>query len=394
MRLKPIHIIIIYLPALLLDYAFSSVLTNSSFYTSYLNLSSSFLGLIDGITLAIYALLAVPMGKLSDRVNRTQMLYVGCLLLAGVSFALPYCNQKLHLLLIFPIIGVSMSLFWPAYEAWLAEREGEGQLLHRVMLFNLFWSTGITLGPTLSSYLYNEINPFRPFYLSSIIGLISIVVLYVSKFKPKPELTSINPEPTPPGLPSPTVRRIYLNLSRCANFSSYFVLGVLRLLAPKLTIEMGIASVVFGNMMLALGGIQTLTFLLLGTKFSTRLHFRLNPIIIVQIFTTICLLGVWYIQHTLFWICAFLIIGISTAITYFSSLYYGLYQHEDKGNKSGWHEAFLAFGSLLGPLLGGVVADTVLGPKSPYLLCAIVIGISIVLQLFIARRINLVEDEL
>ena len=37
-----------------------------------------------------------------------------------------------------------MALFFPAYEAWLAEREGDGELIQRIMLFNLFWSIGMS----------------------------------------------------------------------------------------------------------------------------------------------------------------------------------------------------------------------------------------------------------
>lgn len=393
MHIKPIHIFIVYLPALIIDYAFSSVLTNSSFYSSNLTLSSSFFGLLVGITTASYGLLAIPMGKLSDRVDRRSMLYAACLILAIVSVTLPHCNKKLHLLLIFPGIGVSMSFFWPAYEAWLAERESDGKLLHRVMLFNLFWSTGLTLGPTFSGYLYQDTNPFRSFYISSIVSLITIGVIFICKSKEIHD-TAIATDKTQPLFPSATVRRNYLNIARCANFASYFALGILRWLAPKLTKEMGIAPTMFGNMMLALGGIQILAFLFLGTGYSTRWHYRLRPMIIVQVLGIVCFLGIWWIQNTIFWICAFLVIGVSAAFTYFSSLYYGLDRHEDKGNKSGWHEAILALGSLSGPLLGGLVADSQYGPQSPYLLCAIVIFGSILVEIIITFRTQAAKDVL
>lgn len=388
MSRKPKLNFTLYLPALLIDFALSSVLTNSAFYTSDLKLSSTFLGLLMAIALTLFTFLAIPFGKLSDRVNRKNMLYTGCFLLAVVSIGLRFCSNKYHLLLLFPGIGISMALFWPAYEAWLAEREDEGKLLHRVMLFNLFWSIGVTLGPAISGYLYQDINPYRPFYLACVSGLLTLCVIFVQKSGSTSTdfITDNTHERTEILFPSTSVRKTYLNLGRCANFASWFTLGVLRRLAPKLTMETGILPTTFGNYMLALGGVQTITFLFLGTGYSTRWHYRFTPLLITQILAILCFIGIWKVQHTLFWICAFALIGVSVAFSYFSSLYYGLHMQLDKGNKSGWHEAILGIGSLLGPLLGGIAADSILGPQSPYLLCAVVILFAIGLEIFIISK--------
>ena len=148
---KMCQLFTVYLPVLLIDLAFSGIITNTSFYTSYLGLSSTFLGVLKAVMTAFFVVFAIPFGRLSDRIERRYVLYAACLVLGAVSIGLPLCRNGMHLMLIFPGIGVSMALFWPAYEAWLAEREGEGQLIQRVMLFNLFWSVGVTLGPALSS---------------------------------------------------------------------------------------------------------------------------------------------------------------------------------------------------------------------------------------------------
>ncbi len=393
MHLKPTRIFFVYFPALLIDFAFSSVLTNSAFYSSYLSLSSTFLGILVAIVTAFYAFLAIPLGKLSDRIDRTLMLYAGCILISIVSIVIPLCYKKIHLLLIFPLLGVGIALFWPTYEAWLAEREGEGTLLHRVMLFNLFWSIGITMGPTVSGYLYQDDAPFRPFYLACALGLLTLAVVLLSKSSQ----TRADSEPqqlTQTLFPPPEVRRRYLNIARCANFASYFALAVLRWLAPKLTKEMGIPTVVYGNLMLTLGSFQTLTFLFLGTGYSTRWHYRLSPMVITQVLAILSFVVLWRVQHIFVWFIAFVIIGISVAFSYFGSLYYGLDQHTDKGNKSGWHEAVLGFGSLLGPLICGIAADSEFGMQSPYLVCAVVLLGAIFVEVIMASKIRSTTDVL
>ena len=382
-HLKPVQLFTVYLPVLLIDFAFSGLLTNTSFYSSKLGLTSTFLGVLMAIPTAFFACCAIPFGWFSDRSERRYMLYAACVLVGGVSLGLPFCRSKLHLLLIFPGVGISMALFWPAYEAWLAEREGEGKLIQRMMLFNLFWSIGVTLGPTASSYLYRDANPFMPFYLASVLSVLTLVTIFSHKPTSSDHGVETVPETIEPLYPSLTVRTIYLNLARCANFASWFTLGILRQLAPKLTLEMGIPPKVFGNFMLTLGGVQTLAFLVLGTGYSTRWHYRFGPLLIVQGAAILSFVGIWRFQHTALWICAFTAIGMSVAFTYFSSLYYGLDRHTDKGNKSGWHEAVLAVGTLLGPLLGGIAADSQSEMWSPYLLCAVAIGIAIAVEVSI-----------
>ena len=381
----------VYLPVLLLDFAYSSILTNTAFYSSYLGLSSTFLGVLMAVTTAFFTVLAIPFGRLSDRIERRHILYAACLVLGAVSIGLPYCRNSTHLMLIFPGIGISMALFWPAYEAWLAEREGGGQLIQRVMLFNLFWSIGITLGPAFSSYLYGDANPFKPFYLAGIMTLLTLVTIIANSWRTSTSPTNIDAntaEPPETLYPPRPVRTSYLNIARCANFTSWFTLGVLRRLAPKLTKEMGMLLSTFGNLMLTLGGVQTLAFVLLGTGYSTRWHYRFSPMLVVQLLAIISFLGIWNVQHTLLWVFAFGIIGVSAAFTYFSSLYYGLDRHVDKGNKSGWHEAILGLGILLGPLLGGILADSRFGTQSPYLLCAGAVGIAILVEIFILSMPN------
>lgn len=394
MRFKPTHLITVYLPVLLIDLAISSVFTNTSFYSNHLLFSSTFVGILMAVSTASFTCLAIPCGKLSDRVDRRSMLYIACIVFAAVSFVLPFCKTKTLLLITFPILGLSIALFWPAYEAWLSEQESESKLIQQVTLFNLFWSTGVTLGPTISSYLYQDENPFRPFYISSVLSLFTIALLSFHRTKKKIQTTEGTTENVEVLFPTPKVRSTYLNIARCANFASWFGLGVLRRLSPKLVLEMGIPPKIFGNYMLTLGSVQTIAFLGLGSGFSTRWHYRLSPMLIVQGLGIFSYIGIWKFQHTILWTGAFASIGLTAAFTYFSSLYYGLHRHTDKGSKSGWHEAVLGLGILVGPLFGGITVDAGLGLQSPYLLCAIMFLLAMVTQLVLAAKHRISTDVL
>ena len=380
-----------YLPALLMDASISSILTNAAFFINYLHFSSTFLGILTAISTGVFVLLAIPFGRLSDRVGRLRVLTIACLTLAAVSILLPFCTRKLYLMIVFPCSGIGMALFWPTYEAWLAEREGAGDLIGRITTFNLFWTVGITIGPMISSYLYQGTSPVLAFYFAGGFSLINWITLESQIIVNRKDLRS--PEhPVLIEAPPHTAHHIHLKIARIANFASWFSLGIVRHIAPKLTVEAGIPAIAYGNLILVLGATQLIGFLWLGTNQAARWHYRLSPLIGAQLLAIIAFLAIGLMPHGFYWMCAFAVIGLSGAVTYFSSMYYSLHAQPDKGNKSGGHEAVLGSGLLLGPFFGGILADSGLGVNSPYILCAVAIGVCSVVEMSIWLRQKQIEE--
>ncbi len=357
-----------------MDACISSILTNAAFYINYLHFSSTFLGTLTAISTGVFVLLAIPFGRLSDKIGRPRVLTLACFSLAAVSIILPFCTRKLYLMIAFACSGIGMALFWPTYEAWLAEREGVGDLVRRITIFNLFWTVGITIGPMISSYLYKGTSPILTFYLAGGFSLINWITLESQTIVNRKDLHSAEHSVLIEAPPH-AAHHIYLRIARIANFASWFSLGIVRHIAPKLTVEAGIPAMAFGNLMLVMGTTQLIGFLWLGTNRAARWHYRLPPLIGVQLLAIIAFLVIGLMPHGLYWTCAFAVIGLSGAVTYFSSMYYSLHAQQDKGNKSGGHEAVLGSGLLLGPFFGGMLADSALGVSSPYILCAVVIGV-------------------
>ena len=368
-----------YIPALLMDACIGSILTNAAFFVTYLHFSSTFLGALTAVCTGVFVLLAIPFGRLSDRVGRPRVLTIGCLSLAAVSILLPLCTRKLYLMIAFPCSGIGMALFWPTYEAWLAERKGAESLIQRITTFNLFWTVGITIGPMIASYLYQGTSPILPFYLAGGFSLINWICLKFQTILTGQNRRSLVP-PAPIEAPPHSAHHIYLKIARIANFASWFSLGIVRHIAPKLTVEVGIPAKAFGNLILVLGVTQLLGFLWVGTNQAARWHYRFSPLIGVQILAAIAFLMIGSLPYGRYWTFAFAAIGFSGAVTYFYSMYYSLHAQQDKGNKSGGHEAVLGSGLLLGPLLGGMSADSRLGVSSPYFLCAVVISVCSVVE--------------
>ena len=139
-----------------------------------------------------------------------------------------------------------MALFWPTYEAWLAERESAEDLIGRITTFNLFWTVGITIGPMIASYLYQGASPVLAFYFAGGFSLINWVtlksqIIVSRKDQHSPEYSDLIEAP-----PN-TAHHIYLKIARIANFASWFSLGIVRHIAPKLTVEAGIPAIALGT---------------------------------------------------------------------------------------------------------------------------------------------------
>ena len=366
-----------------MDISLTCTYTSIAFHAKYLGISSTILGSIIASAGAFYVFLSIPFGRISDRIGRTRMLYTACILVGFVNLLIPFFYRgAISLALMVPIIGISQAFFWPIYEAWFAEHVGGGDLLRRIRTFNLFWTVGVTLGPFIAGNIY-EMNHALPFYVTVTTSMINlIIIISQSKTHGKSEdAASIDESASV----SPKVRRMYLHIAWIANFASWFTLGILRNLGPKLMLQMGIPARTFGNLMLVNGLSQLLMFLFLGTPYPRRWHYKLSPLLSFQFVGVTAFFGIWFVTNIPLWMLAFFAIGTTSGMTYFCSIYYSLHGHFDKGNKSGFHEAILGSGALLGPFLGGVSAD-LLGLKSPYLLCAVVIVISMIGQIYVQRK--------
>jgi MFS family permease len=182
----------------------------------------------------------------------------------------------------------------------------------------------------------------------------------------------------------------YLYLSWAANSVSYLALSIIRYLLPKFIYQIAesgralrMAPLTSGLMMLCQAGAQFIMFFVLGT--TQRWRYKFTPLVVSQICASFGFLFIWLSNSPGLWGIGLIIIGLNVGMTYSSSIYYSLHGSTDPGGKSGWHESILHSGTIIGPTIGGALADYV-GLKSPYLFCAAVTLMGLPVQLFILRR--------
>ena len=162
-----------------------------------------------------------------------------------------------------------------------------------------------------------------------------------------------------------------------ANFMVWFVVGAARFLFPKLAVDIGITPEMLGFMLFTITASQAVTSYILCC--SSGWHYRLSFLLTVEAAVAAGFLLLIFSSNNVLFFFAFALAGIGAGVAYFSSLYYSLSDASSKGSGSGIHESIVGSGSLLGPLIAGILAQNYT-LRAPYLACVILVLGVIVLQ--------------
>jgi len=312
----------------------------------------------------------------------------GCLGYFLSSFALSVSTQLYQLFIFMALVGVAGAMFWPSLEAWIAERGDRESLTKRVSFFNISWCAGAAVGPLMGGMLF-QFNYHLPFYLAGFLSLLMAFLILNEPLDDKREGSFALKETLSKGdpalqgnFPSRKEAFSYLYAAWIANFASYFSIGMIRYLFPKLSIELNIQPFILGILLGVVALSETLVFYVLGKV--SFWHYRWLPLFSLQLLGIIGLIFIFLGNSLAIFLLAFILVGAGAGMSYFSSLFYGLNDHRDRGAKSGIHEAVLGGGALFGPLAGGIFAQAYT-LRTPYLVAIFVIAAGIVGEALLIR---------
>jgi len=372
-----------FISAFLADLALGAVLLSLPLLLIYrFGASSLVLGLFGALGAFIYSSGVIATGRLSDRFNRRSIIISGCLLFITVYLTLPFLRELSHVFFIYVFGAVSMSLFWPTIQSWLSQGLNKRNLVRSLTSFNVCWSAGLAIGFISAGFLFSA-DQKAPFFFGAFLMVIVILLLIR-----QPVISEIRDDPvkklfleTKKSRPQSAGK--FLTIAWCANFASWYVVGLVRNLFPKLGIDLGYSSAAIGFFAFLMFLTQTMMFFLLGR--THKWHYRILPLIVLQVVAITALLVLVFYSKTVYFIIAMLCLGLCSGMTYFSSIFYSLYGFIDKGKKSGIHESFIGAGSLFGPLFGGIAAHN-FGVRAPYLSAVLVLAVAIIIELLLYLR--------
>jgi len=366
---------ILYFLPFLLDFMMGGIGIACPLLAIMLGASSFSLGILGFSPGIAYISLCFVFGKKAESWEKRNLLAAGVALyvVSSLIFIFPSKIYQLYLAMI--LIGIGAAMFWPTVEAWIAEIEDKRVLAERMGLFNVSWSTGLTLGPLIGGMLFG-ISLKLPFVFFFFVGLFSLFFVFKIEGESKKEKTEKLT------FSSSNRSSHHTIVSRIANLTLWFSVGIIRYIFPKLATNLGISSFILGLLMFSLFASQTFTFYGLG-KFSLW-QYRTFPLLLFQVISFFGLLIIFFTDYPLLLFIAFVLIGAGVGMTHSSSLFHSVNVRFNKGSRAAIHEIFLATGGLLGPLIGGVVAQEI-SLRAPYLLACFVIGGGMISEVLISK---------
>jgi len=346
-----------------------------------LNANTIELGLVAAISSLTYMAMAHFMGRLSDRLGRRRLIITAPGLFVSSCLLMTIAGEVKVILAVSVITGFCLSMFWPSFQAWVVDHQTGTGLARNIGSFNMSWTAANLLGPVFSGFLYS-LNPRLPFFVSAAMAFILFFLVRASVHDRKAPFEgtgrSVSTE-------EGHDRRVFLYAAWVANFATWFIIGNCRYQFPKLARELDISPQIIGLLLGSIGFALFMGFFIL--RRSERWHFKTLHLLGAQFLLGGGVLVVLLSSQPILFASAFIIIGTSGSVTYYSSLYYAVHLLKAKGRGSGLHESILGGGAVLGPILGGIAAHYE-GLRAPYLLCLVVLCLAVIAELILMRRRN------
>ncbi len=126
-----------------------------------------------------YALLAVPFGKLSDRIGRKKVLVSGYLLFSLTSFGFAFFNSLTAFIILFALYGMVYAIIDGNQRAFVSDLSS-GEL--RATALGVFHTViGLVALPAslIAGFLWQNISSGATFIYGSITGIISVVLFFI-----------------------------------------------------------------------------------------------------------------------------------------------------------------------------------------------------------------------
>jgi len=371
---------LLYASAFCMDFALGIYLIIAPVGAAKLTDNNLILGSCGVIFLGSRVLLQLLFGKLSDWIGRKGLLMISLAVFAVSLIPLLAAKSISPLLVSFLFAGVGNAIFWPVLQAWIGDDVEGASLIRSLGLFNFAFSLGLAVGAIISGYL-EMLSLGAAVALTLVFSFISFVlVLSRPSHSPKKlrELSAADNH----GI-SQRSDSVYLPIARLANFASWAGVGVIRFLFVELTERYDISTGRFGAAVFCFYFGMSVFFLALR-----KFHFwqyRLAPILAAQAVGIFgfSLLGIFKSEFVFG--AGLFLFGCTVATTYFSSLYYGLDGHIDKGMKSGLHETIMALGMIAAVIIGSVLAEKI-SMRAPYFFVALLVLASMIAELILHVR--------
>ncbi|WP_028579938.1 MFS transporter [Desulfogranum japonicum] len=141
-------------------------------------------GLVIACRTLVNAVLQIPFGKLTDRYNKTILLFIGSLSMALLLVCIPHGTQLSHMFALYMLLGCGEAIIWPVLGAYATE-EGRKHYGHGTMMgvFNLAMSAGVFTGAMIAGITSDAVGMQWSFYAiaTGVMSMTWLGIYYIVK---------------------------------------------------------------------------------------------------------------------------------------------------------------------------------------------------------------------
>lgn len=305
---------------------------------------------------------------------------------AGLTFLVAQSGVLWLAMFAYAGVGFSNALFWPPIMGWVSAGAEGAQLNRRISGFNMSWSLGVIVGPSLAGLL-TERGPRLPIYAGAAgFAIVAVSVLVVSIFM---ESIRNDPHRDPPRSQDRSVdESTSLRFpSWVGMFGAYTVLGALIVVFPIFAREqLLMRESLIGTVLLTRGVASAVGFMVLGR--TVAWHFKKVPIVFPIVVLIGAMLTLWASSALVTFAVILPVAGLAISGSYSASVFHGVAGSAERARRMGVHEAILTIGIVAGSFGGGALYQT-FGVNTVYLACAILLAVVLVSQsALVLRRTN------
>jgi MFS family permease len=331
-------------------------------YAHSLQATETTLGIIGTLPAVSYAVLAAKFGELSEKRGRRIFIIIGSLIYSLVSYAYLISSNLNQILVIRFLEGISLALFWPCVEAYIADLFDSTSRQHTVGYYSLAWSSGTTLGPAVGGFLISRISMKSPFVVCTIMMLVSlfITLLFTGRV---PDQRKHSQDRL--GRGSTPLRSI-----RYAILGYAFAQATVLSLYPVHGSIIGYTEFEIGMLLSLVGLARTFVF---GIYTFWETPSGSGMTIKGYLILTVSLVFI----PLLSWIYAsainFAMMGIGLGLVYVSIISLAM-NHQERGTATGVFESGIGIGGIAGPFVSGIAAEHI-GILGPYWLSGSLVAV-------------------
>lgn len=325
------------------------------------------LGTIGWVAQIVRTPVCFTAGPLSEKVGRAKLIIPAACICGASIAALSFARTNTHIIILYTIAMASIGAFYPSLQALIGDVSERGQLRKNIGMFNVGWCVGGATAALIGRWLV-AIGLSKVFIIGGISSAFAAVLVLTWPHKP----AAHTPENQDTESATGEDYGPLLLISRMGHFTGFFGASVIRVLFPKLALETlhWSQSTVVTSVALLLWG---LGIGILIINISPWWRSKLWPQIAAQAIMMISSLGVLFSSSPYILSALFFGFGVAHSVAYTGALYYGLSSRKGRGMNTGIHEGLVAAGSVLGCLLGGIVAQHI-AMIAPFVLLSALAG--------------------